>query len=50
MSTNKLLISTESGMGGSNPTDSPKHLVTYVTSSMETIPVEISQDIPDIIL
>ncbi len=31
-------------------TESPRHLVTYVTSSLETIPVEINQDIPDVAL
>ena len=30
--------------------ESPRHLVTYVTSSLETIPLEINQDIPELML
>ena len=29
---------------------SPRHLMTYVNSSRETIPLEIAQDIPDVML
>lgn len=29
---------------------SPRHLVTYVTSSLDTIPLEMCQDIPDVLL
>ena len=40
----------ENSSGAASVTDSPRHMVTYVTSSMETIPVEINQDIPDVAL
>lgn len=58
-SRNKLLTSTtgagtDSCCSGATSSislnDSPRHLVTYVTSSMETIPVEMNQDIPDVML
>ncbi|XP_040579714.2 LOW QUALITY PROTEIN: metabotropic glutamate receptor-like [Lepeophtheirus salmonis] len=29
---------------------SPRHLMTYVTSSLETVPLEMCQDIPDVLL
>ncbi len=44
-----------SGNGGvrsraASATGSPRHLMTYVNSSHETIPLEINQDIPDVML
>ena len=48
------LLGSHHGDSGANSSlslnESPRHLVTYVTSSMETIPVEINQDIPDVML
>lgn len=47
----RQLLNNDSGANSSvSLNDSPRHLVTYVTSSLETIPVEINQDIPDVML
>ena len=46
-SATRLLEDTNSSL---SLNESPRHLVTYVTSSLETIPVEINQDIPDVML
>lgn len=53
-STTRLLDSNSQGAASSSRfslnSESPRHLVTYVTSSLETVPLEISQDIPDVLL
>jgi hypothetical protein len=37
-------------MSSHNSSDSARQLITYVTTSLETVPLEICQDIPDVMI